>query len=207
MYSIDVDLVLRYLPPMGENGDGIRLNRTFELPFPPSADVSVYSKSWEGIDDPIGYRLKEITWDIDRSCFLAETEISSSGLAIGLIPHEILSLIEQGWQYGSYIERYRADRRRGRKRAKLPARAYANDHNSGRTCSACSCGSNEIGTGLRILNISEIGVFGGNCAICSPVMTCLNRGTVGEPSIRWRDDPLFWQIHAFSLKRVGVLTR
>lgn len=134
MYSVDVDLVLRYLPPMVDNGDGIRLNRTFALPFPPTADVSVYSRSWEGIEDPLGYRLKEITWDLDRSCFLAETEISSSGLPIALIPHEILSLIDQGWKYGSYIELYTANRRRGTKRVKLPTMRISKwDHDEAAT--------------------------------------------------------------------------
>src|SRR4030095_6481706 len=120
MYAVDVDLVLRYVPPMDDHGHGIRLTRSFELPFPPSGDIAVHSKEWEGIDDPMGYRLKEITWDIDRSQFLAETEISITGTPIALIPLEIRHLIKQGWQYGSHHDKYQTDRRRGRKRGKLP---------------------------------------------------------------------------------------
>ena len=120
MYLLDVDFVLRYVPPMDDNGPGIRLNRTFELPFPPSSNVSVFSKEWEGVEEPIGYRLKEVTWDLDRKRFLAETELSTSGVPIAMIPYEISNLLDYGWAYGGYAERYKSERRRGRKRDKLP---------------------------------------------------------------------------------------
>jgi hypothetical protein len=120
MYAVDVDLVLRYVPPMEDHRDGIRLTRTIELPFPPSEDIAVHSKDWEGIDDPMGYRLKEITWDVDRNRFLAETEVSSTGTPIAMIPHEIRALLKHGWQYGSHHDKYQTERKRGRKRRKLP---------------------------------------------------------------------------------------
>jgi hypothetical protein len=121
MYAVDLDLVFRVVPPMEDNGHGIRLTRTFELPFPPSADVAVFSKEWEeGIEEPMGYRLKEITWDVDRSRFLAETEISVVGTPIAMIPHEIRYLIKQGWRYGSYEDGYKSTRKRGKQRARLP---------------------------------------------------------------------------------------
>src|SRR5688500_10581988 len=101
MYAVDVDLVLRYVPPMDDHGHGIRMTWSFELPFPPSGDIAVHSREWEGIDDPLGYRLKEITWNIERSRFLGETEILATGTPIAMIPHEIRHLIKQGWQYGS----------------------------------------------------------------------------------------------------------
>ncbi len=119
MYRVDVDLVLRFVPPMGDNGQGIRLTRTIELPFPPVEDVAVFSKEWEGIDDPMGYRLKEITWDIDRECFLADTTISITGIPIAFIPREIRMLLDRGWRYGSYSTQYQAERHRGLKRTKL----------------------------------------------------------------------------------------
>lgn len=98
MYTMHVDFVLWYAPPMDDNGHGIRLNRAIELPFPPTEDISVFSKSWEGMEmeDPMGYHLKEITWDLDRQCFLAETRMSSTGVPIALIPYEIQNLLEQG---------------------------------------------------------------------------------------------------------------
>ena len=78
MYSVHLGFILRYVPPMADIGHGIRLTRSFELPFPPTEKMLVFSKGWEGQDDPMGYVLKEVTWDIDRSCFLAETELSST---------------------------------------------------------------------------------------------------------------------------------
>lgn len=118
MYIVHVDLVLWYLPPLDEIGGGIRVHRTFELPFPPSESISVFSKHWEGHDDPVGYPLKEITWDLDRHCFLAETHMSATGLPIAVIPLEIRSLLDQGWTYGSCTDAYGPEPR-GRKRSKL----------------------------------------------------------------------------------------
>jgi hypothetical protein len=116
MYFVDVDFVLHFVPPMDDHCDGIRLNRTFELPFPPSPGISVFSKEWVGIEEPMGYRFKEITWDLDRNRFLAETELSATGVPLRMIPQEIGSRLDCGWAYGSYLERYKSGRKRGRKR-------------------------------------------------------------------------------------------
>ncbi|MBI5757072.1 MAG: hypothetical protein HZA46_00985 [Planctomycetales bacterium] len=121
MYAVDVDLVLRYVPPMSDDDAGMRLTRTIELPFPPSRDISVFSKDWEGIDEPLGYVLKEVTWDMDRNRFLADTELSVTGIPIAMIPFEILQLVYHGWKYGSYKDQYRTVRKRGRIRGKLAA--------------------------------------------------------------------------------------
>ena len=111
-------LVLRYVPPMADNDHGIRLTRSFELPFPPTEKMVVFSKEGEGQDDPMGYVLKEVTWDIDRG-FLAETQLSSTGVPIALIPLDIRRLVDFGWQFGSFKDRYETDGRRVRKRKKL----------------------------------------------------------------------------------------
>lgn len=123
MYAVDVDFVLRYVPPMSDDDDGIRLTRTIELPFPPSRDIAVFSKDWEGqdFDEPLGYVLKEVTWDMDRNRFVADTEMSITGIPIAMIPLEILHLVYQGWKYGSYKDQYQTERKRGRKRSKLAA--------------------------------------------------------------------------------------
>src|SRR5579863_5278940 len=120
MYPVYLDFVLRYVPPMADHYHGIRLTRTFELPFPPTEKMLVFSKEWEGQADPMGYVLKEVTWDIDRGCFLAETELSSSGVPIALIPLDIRRIVDFGWQLGSFKHRYETDRRRVRKRKKVP---------------------------------------------------------------------------------------
>lgn len=120
MYTVHVDFVLRFVPPMDDHGHGIRVDRVFELPFPPTSDISVFSKDWEGTEDPMGYHLKEITWDLDKQCFLAETQMSTTGVPVALIPYEIHGLLEQGWTFGSYMDQYRTERRRRRKQRALP---------------------------------------------------------------------------------------
>jgi hypothetical protein len=120
MYPVHLDFVLRYVPPMVDIGHGIRLTRSFELPFPPTEKMLVFSKEWEGQDDPMGYVLKEVTWDIDGACFLAETELSSTGVPIAFIPLDIRRIVDFGWQFGSFKDDYETDRRRVRKRKKLP---------------------------------------------------------------------------------------
>lgn len=119
MYAVDVDLVLRYVPPMEDYGGGIRLTRTIELPFPPAEDVSVFSKTWEGMEDPLGYILKNVTWDMDRNRFLADTMLSVTGTPIAMIPFEICQLVYHGWKYGSYKDNYQTRRKGRRKRDKL----------------------------------------------------------------------------------------
>lgn len=120
MFAVDVDLVLRYVPPMDDVGEGIRLTRTIELPFPPAEDISVFSKEWEGVGDPLGYVLKNVTWDMDRNRFLADTMLSVTGTPIAMIPFEIRQLVYHGWTYGSYKDSYRTEPKRGRKRGTLP---------------------------------------------------------------------------------------
>lgn len=120
MFAVDVDLVLRYVPPMDDHAAGIRLTRTFELPFPPVEKVSVFSRDWEGHDDPMGYVLRKVTWDLDRQRFLAETAISVTGTPLVMIPYEIRQLVDLGWRYGSYKDTYQTERKRGRKRRPLP---------------------------------------------------------------------------------------
>lgn len=120
MYTVHVDFVLWFVPPMDDNGHGIRVHRAIELPFPPTSDISVFSKGWEGMEDPMGYHLKEITWDLDKQCFLAETRMSTAGVPIALIPYEVQGLLEQGWTFGGYTDQYRTERHRRRKQSALP---------------------------------------------------------------------------------------
>lgn len=119
MYRLELDLIVRFVPPMDKYGRGIHLTRTVELPFLPSEHIALHSRAWEYIDDPLGYRLKEIVWDADQNLFLAHTELSDTGTPVAFIPHEIRNLLEHGWAYGSFRDSYSADGRRNRKRKKL----------------------------------------------------------------------------------------
>lgn len=116
MFDLDIDLVVHFVPQMNTEGRGIRLRRSMQIPFPPSAEVSVFSKSWDEIDEPLGFRLKDITWDLDRSRFLAITEQSICGTPIVMIPHEIRWIMRRGWKYGSFVDDYKVETTRGRKR-------------------------------------------------------------------------------------------
>ena len=86
MYRVDLDLILRFVPPMSEIGAGIRLTRSFDLPFPPTEQIAMFSKEWEGHEDPFGFALRRVTLDLDRQRFLAETESSFTGFPIAMIP-------------------------------------------------------------------------------------------------------------------------
>lgn len=119
MFTVHLDLVVWFVPPMKDEGHGIRLNRKCELPFVPTESVSIFSKAFDGCDEPLGYCLKEITWDIDNGCFLAETHYSSVGTPIALIPHEIDALLSHGWEFGSYRNCYSSVAKPGRKRKAL----------------------------------------------------------------------------------------
>lgn len=119
MYRAEIDLVVWYSPPMEDAGRGIRLTQTVELPFPLTEDVSLHSREWEGIDDPLGCTLKNIVWDIDRSCFLAETHLGDNDVPIAMIPVQLHGLIQNGWRYGSYRDSYGRDRKRRSKRKPL----------------------------------------------------------------------------------------
>lgn len=120
MFQIELDLILRFTPPMAEHYAGFRLTRSFELPFAPTNGSSVFSQQWEGLDEPLGYILNNVTWDLDRGCFVAETENSITGIPIALIPHEIKMYVDFGWAIGSYKDQYATLGKSGRKRRKLP---------------------------------------------------------------------------------------
>jgi hypothetical protein len=119
MYRMELDFVIWFVPPMEDRGDGIRFTRTIEMPFVPAKRISLHSSKWENIEgEPFGYRLKEIIWDFDHECFLAETHTSATGVPIAMIPHEIANLIECGWRFGSYKDGYSIGSKRTRKRKK-----------------------------------------------------------------------------------------
>jgi len=120
VFQVNLDLILRFVPPMSEHDAGFRLTRTFELPFAPSNGTAVFSRDWEGMGDPLGYVLKNATWDIDRKCFLAETVSEMCDIPIAIIPLEIRRLVDYGWTIGSYADQYSNERKRGRKRGKIP---------------------------------------------------------------------------------------
>lgn len=108
MYTVEVDLHLQFTPPMDDHGKGIIFRRRFQLPFPPTPKVAIYSKHTDDCPDPLGMCLTDIVWDIDREVFLAKTTIGMVGEPLAGIPGIILDWMDRGWELGCWHDQYRA---------------------------------------------------------------------------------------------------
>lgn len=106
MYTVELDLHLRFVPPMSEHGRPILLTRTITLPFPPFKGLCVFSKHIDECPEPEGLSLRDVLWDMDRSVFLATTAMSDHGCPFQQIPEAILGWISRGWKLGSNRDRY-----------------------------------------------------------------------------------------------------
>lgn len=107
-YQLELDLRVHYTPLMDEAGPGISLTRTIQLPFVPTSRVALTGASLERAV-PLGYRLKNIIWDVDRQVFLAHTEMGTHGDPIALIPDDLQSMLGEGWLIGSWRQYYDPD--------------------------------------------------------------------------------------------------
>lgn len=110
-FRVELDLHLFFAPLMQEIGDGIILTRTLDLPFPPNSKIMVGGRSIEGdCIPPLGYRMSDILWDVDREIFLAKTVTSHHGSPIAFVPMDIERYLEDGWKIGSWQDFYNRDR-------------------------------------------------------------------------------------------------
>jgi hypothetical protein len=105
-FTVELDLVLHFVPPMSPHSNGLVLTRKFQLPFPPYDGLLVFSNKMDDCPDPEGMMLKHVVWDIDRRIFLARTQIQHDMLPIALIPVEVRSWIDLGWRLGSCRDKY-----------------------------------------------------------------------------------------------------
>jgi hypothetical protein len=109
MYKVELDF-LSFDPPMDEHDPSIRLTRTIELPFPAYEGLVIHSRMIDVIcDEPLGFVLKNVMWDMDRSVFLATTSMDSGDTPFDEIPDEIRSWIDRGWRLGSHLDVYPKD--------------------------------------------------------------------------------------------------
>jgi len=106
VFKIQVDLSLVFIPPMEEHGAGIHLHRQFEIPFVPFEGMHLTGKAFDENHGPMGFKLVNITWDLDRKLFFAETTLVSSGFPIALILDDIRSWVDRSWQLGSIEDLY-----------------------------------------------------------------------------------------------------
>ena len=106
MFKVELDMSLYFVPPMDERGAGIVVTRRLELPFAPSTGLTLCGKLFDDHPDPMGFRLEDVTWDVDRKVFLANTCLISHDLPIAVIPDTIREWVDRGWQLGSYQDAY-----------------------------------------------------------------------------------------------------
>ena len=109
MYTLCLDLHLRFVPPMSTHAPGIVLTRTLTLPFPPYSGLIIHGQAMDECPDPLGFHLTDVIWDMDREVFLAHTIVESSGEPLAFIPDTIRGWIGCGWKLGSYRDDYTRD--------------------------------------------------------------------------------------------------
>jgi hypothetical protein len=106
MFKLELDVSLYYDPPMDEHGQGIGLTRIFEIPFHPSSGLYLTGGGLTDPPDAIGFKIEDVTWDLDRQVFLADTSLFSKDLPIAFIPDELRAWMTRGWRLGSSSEAY-----------------------------------------------------------------------------------------------------
>ncbi len=107
MYTLHLDLHLKFVPPMSEHGPGIVLTRAVQLPFVPASSLRIAGASLDEHGGPMGFGLEELTWDVDREVFSASTQIICHDEPLALIPDAIRSWLDLGWELGSYADTYK----------------------------------------------------------------------------------------------------
>lgn len=106
-YLLELDLHLFFTPLMQEYGDGIVFTRTVGLPFPPADKIALGGRSIEGdCQPPLGYRLQDVIWDVDRERFIATTTADHGGGPIAYIADDIDRYLSEGWSIGSWKKHY-----------------------------------------------------------------------------------------------------
>ncbi|QEG40783.1 hypothetical protein [Roseimaritima ulvae] len=105
-YKLELDLHLFFTPLMQDWGDGIVMTRTLQLPFPPDNKVAIGGRSMEGDGQPLGYRLRDTVWDVDRARFIATTISEHGGGPLAYIPDDIDRYFSEGWSIGSWQKHY-----------------------------------------------------------------------------------------------------
>lgn len=107
MFRLEVDFRISFIPPMEEHRPGICLTRAFDLPFPPTEGLHLTGKCFHPDHQTSdGFKLEDVTWDVDRQVFLASTSLVCQDYPLAFIPDDLRELIDQGWRLGSVEETY-----------------------------------------------------------------------------------------------------
>jgi hypothetical protein len=103
---VELDISLCFVPPMDEQARGIVVTRTLELPFAPTNGTFITGIALNGQPMAEGFKLEDVTWDLDHQRFLATTSLISQDFPIAEIPVMIRDWIDRGWKLGSYENTY-----------------------------------------------------------------------------------------------------
>lgn len=114
VFTLELDAILCFDPPMSGKGPGIPVTNTLQIPFVPFDGLSIVSRIFGEPPMPEGPQQKEVTWDADREVFMAYTEHVFCDFPILNIPQEIGFWLDLGWKFGSYADKYDPPQR-GRK--------------------------------------------------------------------------------------------
>jgi hypothetical protein len=106
MFLLELDVTLYFVPPMADRGPGFLVTRTLELPFPPVDGLFITGIALHEQPMAEGFKLDDVTWDLDRQRFLASTSLTSHDFPIAEIPLLIGEWIDRGWRLGSYEDAY-----------------------------------------------------------------------------------------------------
>jgi hypothetical protein len=114
LFTLEIDAILCFDPPMSDKGPGIPVTHTLQIPFVPFDGLAIVSRIFGEPPMPEGPQLKEVTWDADRQVFMAYNEHVFCDFPILSIPQEINYWLDLGWKYGSCTDKYEPAHR-GRK--------------------------------------------------------------------------------------------
>jgi hypothetical protein len=106
VFTLEIDALLYFDPPMSDKGAAIPVTNAIQIPFVPFDGLSIVSRIFGEPLIPEGPTLKEVTWDAEREVFMAYTEHVFCDTPILCIPQEIGFWLEQGWTFGSYVDKY-----------------------------------------------------------------------------------------------------
>lgn len=106
MYTVYVDLEIRFTPPMNEDTPGLIMTKQIELPFVPVAGMNLIGKTIDPDPFPPGREIKGVTWDDDRRVFLIDLESTMVNFPLNRLPDQITYLEESGWRIGSWQDHF-----------------------------------------------------------------------------------------------------
>lgn len=105
-YTVHLDLHSHFQPIMSDHGRGVVLTRQLELPFVPVIGLPLFSRAMDECQEPQGFPISSVIWDLDRQVFLADTGICHADTPPLEIVYWLKEFLGRGWSFGSYRDAY-----------------------------------------------------------------------------------------------------